>query len=270
MLRAEQDYPSDLSDQQWDLIKAWIPTARTGGRPRNTDVRQVVNAIFYLNRTGCAWRYLPKSFPPWRTVYGYFIQWMVSGAWTTLHEILNSKTRVMASKNESPSVLIIDSQSTKAHYGEHRGYDGYKKVRGRKRHILVDTLGLIHALRIGPADNSDREEGTHLLLVNFKPKRKLENLYADAGYSGSFEDRVYGRFEFWPIITKRNQGNTKIEKRTSQPENNLKPYRWIVERTFAWFNHFKRLSRDYEKKSQVSETMIQTAMMQLMLKRLIS
>ena len=175
-----RSYPSDLTNQQWDVIKDLIPPARRGGRKRTADVRKVLDAVFYLNRTGCGWRYLPENFPPWRTVYEYFSKWRSTRVLEVICEELSKIARKQSGKEEIPSVLIIDSQSAKAQFGESRGYDGFKKVRGRKRHIIVDTLGIVHGIRISPANVGDVNEGIEL--------------YADGGYRHKFADAMVETF----------------------------------------------------------------------------
>jgi putative transposase len=281
-------YPSDLTDQQWELIQKQIPHARRGGRPRTTDVRQVVNALFYLNRTGCAWRYLPKQagFPPWKTVYDYFAKWRAQGIWKRVHDFLVRAVRQRRGRNPNASVLIVDAQSAKAPSGEARGYDGFKKVKGRKRSLFVDTLGLIHSVKVDPANQSEYRCAFEML----KPEQPyypnsiahpLSAMYADAAYKPiDFQDEVKERLGILPTLTS-SQTEIRWEKFKSPlhggwdwrkvkqvKHSNLKPVRWIVERTFAWFNHYRRLAKDYERKTTHSETMIYLAMTQLMLRKL--
>jgi putative transposase len=259
MAQVRSEYPSDLTDEQWKLIREFIPPARLGGRPRSTDIRQIICAVFYLCRTGCAWRYLPKDFPPWRTVYGYFQDWNFSGVLTRIHDCLRKDVRVRAEKDPEASLLIADSQSVRAPKGEARGFDGYKQVMGRKRQILVDTLGLIHAIHVHAANIKDQQGGA-VLFERVKPRR-LKALYVDQGYRGYFCDRAFSLFNFWPTLT---SAKVKDPKRGILPEKK----RWIVERTFAWFGHYRRLSRDYERLTRTSVAMIQVAMSQLMLRKL--
>lgn len=256
------EYPSDLTDEQWKLIRDLLPEARRGGRPRSTCVREVVNALFYLNRTGCAWRYLPKNFPPWQTVYDYFSKWRASGTWRRIHAVLRRELRLTYQKKARPTLLIADSQSVRAPKGESRGFDGYKHVTGRKRQILVDTLGLVHAIKVHAANLQDRKEGAALLDI---PRRgTLKAIYADRGYSGYFCDRAFAKLGIWPRITSLQPGGNGNQFVPA----NKQPKRWIVERTFSWFNHYRRLAKDYEKKTIYSESMIEIAMTQLMVRRL--
>ena len=265
-------YPSDLTEAQWNGIKQFVPDARRGGRPRITDVRMVINAILYLVNTGCAWRYLPHEFPPWKTIYHYYRSWIFNGIWRQIHEALKRLVRLSQGKNQNPSYLVIDSQTVRAQRGDELAYDGFKKIRGRKRQIVVDTLGLIHGVHIHAADLSDTKEGVKIL---DKLSTPIQVLSADMGYRGTFEDHFYARFGFMPLIKRREntgQGKRKsaIEKKfwLRNREKIEQPKRWIVERTFAWFNGYRRLSRDYESALNSSEAIIIIAMTQLMLRRL--
>lgn len=266
-----------MTNQQWECIKHFIPAARHGGRKRTTDVRKVLDAVFYLNRTGCGWRYLPKEFPPWPTVYDYFSRWRAAGVLERVREQLSRHARRLAGKSEVPSVIIIDSQSAKAHFGETRGYDGFKKVRGRKRHIIVDTLGIIQGVRVTAANVGDVSEGVELLKARklFLDQRGVQAIYADGGYRHKFETAMIETFQTKPVII---QGKTKLvtstkpnarhAKREKVLRTNLKPTRWIVERTFAWFNHYRRLARDFERTTAASEAMINLAMTQILLRKI--
>ena len=184
-------YPSDLTDAQWEHIRHVLPKAKHGGRPRTTNIRRVVNAIFFLNRTGCAWRYLPTTFPPWKTVHHYFCTWQKLGIWKKLNDRLVRRVRAKFQKTPFPTCTIVDSQSVRASHGSDRGYDGFKRLRGRKRQILVDTLGLLHSVRVHAADRADTQEAHNL--YDTCPKRKLRSLriiYADLGYRGRFVEET--------------------------------------------------------------------------------
>lgn len=268
-------YPSDLTDAQWDTIKKCIPRARPGGRPRKTNIRVIVCAILYLVNTGCPWRYLPKEYPPWKTVYHYYRVWMQGGVWRKIHDFLIKLLREAEGRDAMPSYLIIDSQTIKAQSGEALAYDGFKKVRGRKRQILVDTMGLVHGVHIHAADLSDTFEGRSLFKkIPLRLRKRIQVMNADMGYRGTFEKYFYQQFKFLPLIKRREntgQGRKKgaIEKKhwLRNREKIKTPKRWIVERTFAWFNGYRRLSKDYEKTLASSETMIYLGMVQLMLRR---
>lgn len=262
-----EGFPSDLSNQQWNLIKDYLPLTSSVGRPRRVCLRQILNAIFYLNRTGCAWRYLPKSFPKWRTVYDYFINWNRKGVMDKIHSILVEEVRRFENRDSKPSVLIIDSQAVKAHWGTDRGYDGFKKVRGRKRNIVVDSLGLIHSIKVDSALIKDHRSAIEVFRNFDNHEGTVKKVIADGGYRGDFPWLL----EQWHGIEVICTASKNIrDSRDSRilVESNLKPTRWVVERTFAWLNHYRRLARDYEKKASNSRVSVLISMIQLMLRRL--
>lgn len=243
-----------------------------------------MNALFYLIRTGCAWRYLPKQagFPPWQTVYDYFARWRSEGVLKRIHDALVREVRKCEGRNEEASALIADSQSVKAPSGEQRGYDGFKKVNGRKRSLFVDTLGLVHSVKVDPANQGEHRTAVEMLDPQqpYYPQSIVENLsafHADGGYRyHALQNAVWRQWKIWPTLRshqtrswheKQEQSGT-YKKVKSVSASNLKPVRWRVERTFAWFNHYRRLAKDYERKTTHSETMIHLAMTQLMLRRL--
>jgi len=252
-------YNTDLSDMAWRLIEPVLPKARPGGRPRTTDLRSVVNAILYLLRTGCQWRLLPLEFPAWGTVYSYFRSWEASGVWVQLHRTIYENVRMAAGREACPSVVIMDGQSVKTtERGGTRGFDGYKRVKGRKRHILVDTLGLMIANRVEPANMSDRRAGAHLLAGLPPLFPRINTVIADAGHESKKWARELMRQNGWKLlIVKRSQRAFKITGLT-----------WIVERTFAWLGRNRRFSKDYEYLVQTSETLLDIAATRLMLNRL--
>ena len=252
-------YSTDLTDAAWGLIAPLLPEARTGGRPRTTDIRAVLNAIFYLLRTGCQWRLLPHEFPAWGTVYYYFRIWKDTGVWTCIQREIYQQARAHADSVECPSVVIMDGQSVKTtERGGVRGFDAHKRVKGRKRHILVDTLGLPIASRVEPAGMSDRRAGARLLAGLGPLFPRIHTVIADAGYKSRKLARELLRHEGWKLqIVKRRERAFKITGLT-----------WIVERTFAWLGRNRRLSKDYECAVQTSETMIDIAAIRLMLNRL--
>jgi putative transposase len=276
MNQLRRRYPSDLTDQQWELIKGLIPAARSGGRPRTASNREILNAIFYVIRTGCAWRYLPNDFPKWQTVYEYFNRWTDLGIWEKLCDRLRGKFRQKKNHHKVPSAVVIDSQSVKAHYGEKRGYDGFKKVRGRKRHILVDTMGNLLAVRVTPANVGDSADGIKVLekKEKFLKRRGLQAVFVDGGYRNKFEDEVFKKFKAEVKVIKgkvevqqSKRPQDKGSKRKVMIKQNLRPIRWVVERTIAWFNHFRRLARDFEKKTCNSEATIYLAMISMLMRK---
>jgi putative transposase len=252
-------YDTDLTDAAWELVKPLLPAALPGGRPRTTDVRAVMDAIFYLLRTGCQWRLLPHRYPPWGTVYHYFRCWEEAGTWTQLHRAIYEQTRIAAGRATSPSVVIMDGQSVKTtERGGPRGFDGHKRVKGRKRHILVDTLGLMIANRVAPANTSDRRAGARLLAGLSSLFPRIHTVIADAGHQSRKLARELMRQDRWKLqIVKRGQRAFQVRGLT-----------WIVERAFAWLSRNRRFSKDYEYRVQTSETLLDIAATRLMLNRL--
>ncbi|WLT38793.1 IS5 family transposase [Synechocystis sp. B12] len=254
-------YSTDITDSQWQLVEPHLPKAKTGGRKRKTNLREILNAIFYMLRTGCAWRLLPHDFPKWRTVYGYFQQWHEDGTWKKLNRIFREKVRLKAGRNTHPSAGCLDSQSLKkAGTGQETGYDGGKKVNGRKRTILVDTMGLLLDVVVHSAHRSDHQ-GLILLGTWFAPLWQcLQVIWTDSTFGGKdFIDWVEHTFGWTLNVVSKKQGQKGFE---------VLPRRWVVERTFAWFGRYRRLSKDYEYLPTTSETMLYVAMVHLMLQRL--
>jgi putative transposase len=260
-------YPSDLTDEQWAIVGPMIPPAKQskrGGRPRKVDMREVLNTLFYLNRSGCQWDMLPHDLLPKSTVYDYFAQWRDDGTWEKLVKALREQTRVQAGREPTPSAICIDSQSVKTTEmgGPERGYDGGKKINGRKRHLLVDTLGLLIALLITSAGLDDGVAAPQLL-GHITPHEfpRLETIFADMKYHNHDLDAWMAKHRAgWRIEVKVRPAGTKgftpLEKR------------WVIERTNAWHGRYRRNSKDYERTIESSTAMIQISHIHLMLNRL--
>jgi len=253
-------YPSDLTDCQWHLIKELLPAAKTKGRPRQLDRRQVINAILYVVVGGIQWRMLPQEFPNWQSVYYYFRCWRDDGTWQRLHDTLRAQVRRQAGRHKHPTAGCLDSQSVKTtSVPGIRGYDAAKNVKGRKRHILVDTLGLLLVVAVTAASLPERD-GARLLFARFNGScKKLRRIWVDGGYRGPLVNWVAERFRVVLQVVMRNEAAKGFV---------LLARRWVVERTFAWLNLHRRLSKDYEGLPASSEAFIYIAMTRLMLRRL--
>ncbi|WP_233222838.1 IS5 family transposase [Chroococcidiopsis sp. CCALA 051] len=253
-------YPSDLTDTEWQEIKPLLPAENAIGRPRQVDLREILNGIFYVLSEGCRWRALPHDLPPWQTAYNYFRHWQRLGIWQQIHTQLRQRVRKSVNKAELPTAGMIDSQSIKTtgKKGEVYGFDGGKLVKGRKRFILVDTLGLLLAVVVTEANFPERLGGVVVTMEAAPLSNNLILIWVDAGFSGE---------NFARVIQQVCSAQVEVVCR-SQREFQVLPKRWIVERTFAWWNQYRRLSKDYELLPEVSESMIYTVMIRLMLKRL--
>jgi putative transposase len=254
-------YPSDLTGGQWAVIEPLIPIFRTG-RPRKTPMRAVVNAILYVVRTGCQWRYLPHEFPPKSTVYEYFAAWRDDGTLQRLHDALRDYVRQQQAPDRPRRTAALDSQSVETSSGgEQRGRDNAKKVNGRKRHILVDSLGLLLAVVVTAADVEDAKAAERLLpTLAAPPCGHIRRVFADNKYNNKVLD-VY--------VAKQDRYHLEVIHRPKDAEGWIRlPKRWVVERTFGWLLKSRRLSVDREKTVSSSEAMVRWSMVHLMLKRL--
>jgi len=258
-------YPTDLTGRQWRLVEPLLPEPPPGpaGRPPKHGKREVVNAILYQVRAGGSWRMLPKDFPPWETVYGYFARWRDDGTLDALHDALREQVRAKRERrNPAPSAGIVDSQSLKGAdtvAAATRGYDAGKKINGRKRHIVTDTIGLLLVVMVSAACVQDRDGGRGILKLLHGTLASVSLVYADGGYQGRLVTLAQSA---WGIVLEI------VRKPADQRGFAVLPRRWVVERTFSWLLRWRRLVRDYERLPQTHEAMVKWAMVGLMLNRL--
>ena len=266
-----KSYATDLSDSEWNYLRDRLPELPKKVKTRTHSLRDIFDAIFYVLKTGCHWRLLPHDFPPWQTVFYHFRRFRLSGRWHRIFTILRAAERKRVGKDPDASAVIMDSQSIKTTeecrkpkpggYDAHsNGYDAHKHIKGRKRHLLVDTLGLPLSVYVSPADIQDRVGARWLLAGRKLLLPRLKKIWADGAYSGDPLSQWCQQEGGWELeIVERDKAATGFE---------VVPKRWIVERTISWIGQNRRMSKDYERKVQTSETFIEVAMIRLILSRL--
>lgn len=275
----QHSYLTDLTDAEWTVLEPYLPHAQAPGRPRLHSLREILNAIFYIVRSGCAWRLLPQDLPPWKTVYHYFRLWRIKGIWEQLNAALRQRVRIRIGRDPHPSAGIVDSQSVKTTgVGGPRGFDGGKKINGRKRHVLVDTQGLLTRVVVHPADIPDCDGVVLLLDEGQALSPRLCHLWMDGSYKGRGKEWIETTLGWSVSIVQHPPKPRGVWAREDAvidwaailppPGFRVLPRRWVVERTFAWCGQSRRLSKDYERLCSTSEAFIYAAMVRLMVRRL--
>lgn len=263
MATERKAYPTDLSDEQWAILEPLTPMAKHGGRPREVDMREVINTILYLNRAGCQWDMLPHDLLPKSTVYDYFAAWRNDRTWQRLMDCLRGQVRVAAGREETPSAGSVDSQTVKTtEQGGERGYDGGKKITGRKRHLFVDTLGLLLCVMVTTAATDDGVAAPALLeRADPSALPRMEKIWGDTKYHNH---------NLYRWLTDNRPGWTmEVVSRPPGTKGFTKlPKRWVVERTNAWMGRYRRNSKDYERRTDSSESMLRISSISLMIRRL--
>lgn len=260
---SHQRYPSDLTDSQWHLIKELLPPPKPRGRPP-LNLREVINAISYVVKGGIQWRMMPKDCPRWQSVYGYFRRWRRDGTWRRIHDALRAAARRAVGRHKHPTAGCLDSQSvrtTETAAAPTRGNDANKRVKGRKRHVLVDTTGLLLSVAVTPANVQDKAGALLALDGRGGGGKKLRRIWADGAYRTQ-----HGHLASW--MERHRVTLATVERPAGQRGFQVLPRRWVVERTFGWLGQSRRLSKDYERLCATSEVLVYLAMTRLMLRRL--
>ena len=264
MTKPTQTYPTDMNDTEWAQIAQYLPEAKMTGRPRQYTWREILNGIFYIMKNGCVWRAMPHDLPPWETVYGYFRKFQKMGLWEELNRVTREQVRRKVNKEPEASLMIMDSQSIKsAEGGEQRGFDGFKRVSGRKRNLIVDSMGLLVVAKVTAANVQDVYAGKEVLQELQQRQHllgRLQKIIADGGYRGDLEKWTLQELHV-PLEIVLKLGDKKGFQ--------VLPKRWVVERTNAWISRQRRLARDYERTVASDEAFLYIAMLRLGLRRLV-